>query len=252
MSLLLRNRVNVLICDMAGTTINEGGIIYKSLYNTLKNLGFPATDEEQKSWHGRDKKEVIEDHIKKYIKTKQKKSSFVGITSSETKSITEYTKIAEVNLLKNLRMEYFSSNKVELMDPGLTTLFTNLRFNGIQIALNTGYPKDFQREILEHFVMTNVIDTYISSEEVAMGRPYPYMIHNIMETLCIPNSKNVAKIGDTPNDMMEGKNAGCGLVIGVLSGDSTESELRNYGADVVLNNIMDLNDNILDDHPFLL
>ena len=239
MSLLLRNRISLVICDMAGTTINEGGIIYKSLYNTLKNIGFSATDEERKSWHGKDKKEVIEGHIYKNIKKDKNK-------------IYEYKKIAEKNLLINLRTEYFESDKVSLMNSELPTLFKNLRFNGIQIALNTGYPKEFQREILEHFDLTDNIDSYISSEEVAMGRPYPYMIYNIMENLLIPNAKTVAKIGDTPNDMLEGKNAGCGLVIGVLSGASTESELRNFGADVVLDNIMDLNDDLFYDQPFLL
>ena len=38
-----------------------------------------------------------------------------------------------------------------------------------------------------------------------------------MERCDIPSVKNVAKIGDTVNDMREGINAGCGLTIGVLS-----------------------------------
>jgi phosphoglycolate phosphatase-like HAD superfamily hydrolase len=38
------------------------------------------------------------------------------------------------------------------------------------------------------------------------------------------------------------KNAGCGLVIGVLSGVNNKEELFKYGADMVLDSIMDLND----------
>ena len=35
MSMLLRNKITLLVCDMAGTVINEQGIIYKSIGNTL-------------------------------------------------------------------------------------------------------------------------------------------------------------------------------------------------------------------------
>ena len=40
--------------------------------------------------------------------------------------------------------------------------------------------------------------------------------------------------------MKEGRNAGCGLVVGVLSGAGTRAELLQNGADVVLNNINEL------------
>ena len=42
------------------------------------------------------------------------------------------------------------------------------------------------------------------------------------------------------NDIMEGRNANCGLSIGVLSGAGKKNEL-NTVANMVLNNISDLN-----------
>ena len=60
----------------------------------------------------------------------------------------------------------------------------------------------------------------------------------------------------THQKIFEGRNAGCGLVIGVLSGASSETELRNAGADMILENITDLNKenifNSIDDQTFLL
>ncbi len=35
-SYLIRNKISLMVCDMAGTVINEHGQIYKSLFNTLK------------------------------------------------------------------------------------------------------------------------------------------------------------------------------------------------------------------------
>ena len=53
--------------------------------------------------------------------------------------------------------------------------------------------------------------------------------------------------------MLEGKNAGCGLTIGVLTGSTSETELRNYGADIVLESIMELNnEDMFNNDPFLL
>ena len=66
------------------------------------------------------------------------------------------------------------------------------------------------------------------------------MIHHLMEKAKIDNVNTVAKIGDTIEDMKEGKNAGCGLVIGVLSGEHNTKALQKHGANIVIDNIMDL------------
>jgi phosphoglycolate phosphatase-like HAD superfamily hydrolase len=40
------------------------------------------------------------------------------------------------------------------------------------------------------------------------------MIHHLMRRFALLDARRVAKVGDTARDMLEGKNAGCGLVIG--------------------------------------
>ena len=55
---------------------------------------------------------------------------------------------------------------------------------------------------------------------------------------------NVAKIGDTQIDMLEGINANCGLIIGVLSGHEKKDNLLSAGADAVVNKITDLDNEI--------
>ena len=87
--------------------------------------------------------------------------------------------------------------------------------------------------------MNYFIDDWISSQHVNRGRPYPDMIEYMTSKHNI-NSKNVAKIGDTINDMKEGKNADCGIVIGVLTGEGDRSELIQAGADIIVDKITDL------------
>ncbi len=50
MALLMRNKINLLVRDMAGTVINERGIIYSSIKNTLNQLGFQTTEDDMKYW----------------------------------------------------------------------------------------------------------------------------------------------------------------------------------------------------------
>ena len=237
MSLLYRNNINILVCDMAGTIIKENNIIYKAMANSLKIVGYPATKEQQKKWHGLEKKQVFYNHIKNHYGNDVRPITIMPIADK-----------AEDILKKELEKEYFEKNKISLIDDDVLNLFDNLRINGIKIALNTGYSRQMQHNIIKHFDLVNYVDDFISSEEVRHGRPFPYMIHRIMERNDILNVKNVAKIGDTLNDMKEGRNAGCGLNIGVLSGKEDKKTLLKCG-DVVINKITDLKN---DDMPVFL
>ena len=72
MSLLYRNNITMLVCDMAGTIIKENNIIYKAMANTLNIAGYPATEEQQKKWPGLEKKQVFFNHIKNHYGEKVK------------------------------------------------------------------------------------------------------------------------------------------------------------------------------------
>lgn len=122
---------------------------------------------------------------------------------------------------------------------GVIDLFDELRINGTKVALNTGYPKNLQQKIIQNFNLEGRIDAYISSEQVKYGRPYPFMIHNLMHQCEIETVSSVAKIGDTVNDILEGENAGCGLTIGVLSGAGKKKQLKNV-SDLVFKDISNL------------
>jgi phosphonatase-like hydrolase len=213
----------LMVCDMAGTVINEKGIIYNTIEKTLKNMGFETGKKE--SWYGRDKKEILYDEIRK------------NMTNSHF--IEDTVNIAEKELIKELENEYFSNtSEVKLMHPDLPILFERLRYNGIKMTLNTGYPTELQEKIIKHFDMTDYIDDFISCEDVIMGRPAPYMIHHLMERQDIMNPDCVVKIGDTNYDILEGKNAKCGLTVGVLSGVGTIADLNK--ADIIIDNIMSI------------
>jgi phosphonatase-like hydrolase len=222
---LLDKSVKLLVCDMAGTTVNEGGIVYKTLYNTIKGYDIYIKPDDMKNWYGVNKTEVLQHFIN---------------TDNEYKDNETILPQMLDSFKKNLKKSYFEDKSVKLMDPGLPDLFNSFRERGIKIALNTGYSVDIQEALLDTLNMRDFTDGYISSESVPHGRPEPFMIQELMTRFDINESNQVVKIGDSINDILEGKNAGCFKSIGVLSGAESKEKLLDAGADLVIDSVMDL------------
>ena len=98
------------------------------------------------------------------------------------------------------------------------------------MALNTGFDRSITRVILDRlgWSPSRLIDAVVSSDEVPRGRPHPDMIFSIMAQLGVADAKRVAKVGDTPADLHEGRNAGCGLIVGVTRGTHSRDELQPH------------------------
>lgn len=218
--------IKMLVFDMAGTTLNEKGIVYETLYDTMKNFGLNIKKEDISKWHGANKYEVLNNYL----------TNDENVSKEIKRCIKEQL---YSNFDHNLKERYFSSSNIELIDKNLPELFDNIRMKNIKISLNTGYSKEIQDSIIKKLNMKEYIDDYISSEEVKFGRPYPYMIYKIMERNNIKSVNNVIKFGDTQNDVLEGLNANCASV-GVLSGADTKEKLIKSRPTHILKSIMDI------------
>jgi len=215
--------IRMLVCDMVGTTIQEKGIVYNSLYKTVKLIKPKLMKSEIEQFSGYNKLEVI-----KYFVEQQKMDSPTTVINNLDSEFNYY-----------LKKEYSNNDSVKLIHPALLPYFNVLRYNDIKICLNTGYNKDIQNLLIDKLGMLDYIDDYISSEEVDRGRPYPYMINRLMARNDIDNPKEVIKIGDSVADIKEGINAGCNTVA-VLSGAGHVQDLSKEKPDFILNSIMDL------------
>jgi len=210
---------------MAGTTVNEKGIVYNTLYSSLKKVNERMSRSDIDNWYGINKNAVISH----FIREKYSGSEAMEMTLKVNKDFSD-----------SLEEQYFFGNAIELIDPELPNYFTTLRENGVKIGLNTGYSVKIQKAMIDNLGMNEYIDASISSEEVHYGRPYPYMIYHLMERLNITSVREVAKIGDTVNDIREGTNAGCYQTIGVLSGAETRESLELESPNNIIDIITDL------------
>lgn len=223
----LLDDIDLIVCDMAGTVVQEGGLVYKVLRESMLEDGLTVSVEDMHEWHGA-KKEAVIAHFARQS----------GTPESEVDARIE--KIGEI-FLSTIDEAYFSdASPIEHIHLSLNHWCTGLRDAGIKVGLDTGYPPEIQEGLIDKLELRKSVDGYVSSYQVAQGRPYPYMIYRLMEDLGVMDVKRVAKAGDSARDIEEGKNAGCGLVIGVLSGADTEEQLMAAGADIVVPVITDL------------
>lgn len=94
--------------------------------------------------------------------------------------------------------------------------------------------------IIDRLGWRDAIDDTCASDEVELGRPAPFMIRELMKRAGVSDPLQVLKAGDTPVDLQEGANAGCGFNIGVLSGASTRQELEGEPHTHILGSVVEL------------
>ena len=62
--LFLPPGTELLVCDMAGTTVDEQGIVYITLHRTMNDHGLDVDWEDMHVWHGAEKIAVIEHFVR--------------------------------------------------------------------------------------------------------------------------------------------------------------------------------------------
>ena len=84
------------------------------------------------------------------------------------------------------------------------------------------------------------VDAVVCAVEAGAGRPSPAMIRRAMTLTGVDDPGAVLVAGDTVLDVEAGLAAGAGLVVGVLTGGRTRSELEAAGPPHVLDGVVGL------------
>lgn len=122
----------------------------------------------------------------------------------------------------------------------LCRVLDRLRSMGLTLGVATN---DFVGSAEDQLVAAGVRDRFefvCGYDSGFGGKPGPGMIEAFSSNCSIP-LPNVAMIGDSTNDLIAGRSAGAGLVVGVLTGPATRQQLEP-DADVVLDGIWALPD----------
>ena len=200
-------RIELVVLDIAGTSIDEGGAVYMALRSAVEShTGVPIPGDEFDRWKGTGKRQAI--------------AGLLGeVTAGEIDAV-------ESDFTSRLLEAYRSVPPVPL--PGIVDAFAVLREHDIKTVLQTGYSRAIAGPLLEQigWRVGRDIDAVITSDLVRASRPAPYLIFHAMEAVDIQSVSEVLVAGDTPNDLRAGANAGVRLVAGVLTGAYDAASLR--------------------------
>lgn len=218
--------IKLVVFDMAGTTVDEDNLVYKTVQKAINDEGFNITLEQVlEHGAGKEKHKAITDVL----------TACTGINN-----IAEVANKTFANFKKMLEKAY-NEGDIKAFD-GMEDFFTELHDNGIKIVLNTGYDFKTATKLMNRLEwrVGKQVDALITSDDVVNGRPHPEMINMAMELFGIENAAQVLKAGDSEIDIIEGRNSGCGLTIGVLSGAQTREQLELAQPDYILDSLTGL------------
>ena len=121
---------------------------------------------------------------------------------------------------EEIMLAYYHREVTEI--PGAADTFRWCHDHGIKVATGTGFHRQITEAIMDGlgWLRDGLVDISVDVEHTPQqrGRPAPFMIFHAMTQLDIQCVNEVVKVGDTPADMLEGANAGCRGIVGVLSG----------------------------------
>ena len=127
--------------------------------------------------------------------------------------------------------------------PGAAGVFRWLRARGVRVALNTGFDRETAQMLLEALGWSSgAVDAVVCGDDVARGRPAPYLIFRAMEATGACDVRRVANVGDTALDLRAGYNAGVRWNVGVLSGAHDRASLGRAPHTHIIASVADLGD----------
>lgn len=220
-----RTPAKLIVLDMAGTTVADGGLVERAFARAADRLGVePGTP----------------DHAEKL--------QYVRDTMGESK-ISVFRHLFGTEERARLANTAFEQAYAELVDgglvseiPGARATIEGLRADGHTVALTTGFARVTQDAILDALGWRDLADlTLCPADAGGRGRPYPDMVlAAFLRTGAVDDVADTVVAGDTAYDMLSGRRAGAGTVAGVLTGAHEHAALTAHGATHVLGSVAEL------------
>ena len=214
---------DLIVFDMIGTTIRASDVVPAAFRKAFETVGVNLSDDDITAARGRSKREAISSML----------FESVGVKKAGEYAMQVY------DAFENTVLQQYWDSTVKPID-GAGEAFEWCRENRTQVALATGFDSKLADVLVQKLGWQDVVDAVVSNDQVAKGRPAPYLIFRAMEKTGIDTATKVAAIGDTESDLKAGHNAGVGWNIGVLSGAHSERQLKKLPHTAIIASVADL------------
>jgi phosphonatase-like hydrolase len=209
--------IELAVFDVAGTTVDEGGTVYRVLAETVRAAGGDPSPAQIEAWMGASKREAIQ----------------ALLTASGADASDPVADAGFADFRARLAAAYQAEPPAAF--DGVPELIAELRAGGVKVALTTGFDRETTAALLSTLDWTDgVLDAVVCIDDVAAGRPAPYMIFHAMEATGVTDVRRVLVAGDTVRDVEAGRNAGAAVVVAVTTGEVPAATLEAAGPTHVL------------------
>lgn len=194
------NKLTAVVFDWAGTIVDYGCCApTKAFMNLFNEHDVPITAEEVRQFMGLHKR----DHIKGILGLPRVAHAWMSIRKKEP-NLQDIEQL--FHQFVPLQIRELEHTK---LIPGTKKTVEACRNMGLKIGTCTGYTK-VMMEALAHAAQREGFepDAVVCSDEVPLGRPSPFMCFENAMRLGVYPMESMLKVGDTPEDIKEGLNAG--------------------------------------------
>ncbi|MFE1366916.1 phosphonatase-like hydrolase [Streptomyces anulatus] len=233
---ITRDPFRLVVLDMAGTTVADGGLVEQAFSAAAQRLGVrPGSDEHARqlayvrATMGESKISVFR-HL------------FAGEDGRDGRDGEDKAQRANT-AFEEAYGELVDAGRIAPV-PGAREAVERLAAEGRTVVLTTGFARPTQDAILAALGWQDLVPlTLCPADAGGRGRPFPDMVlAAFLRTGAVDDVRRTAVAGDTSYDMLSGVRSGAGIVAGVLTGAHDKDRLTRHGATHVLGSVAELPD----------
>ena len=226
---MTNNEIQLVVVDMAGTTVADDGLVVASFEAAATAAGLPETGPQRA-------------HARQYVID----------TMGQSKIAVFRALFGSEDLAQRANAAFEAAYESAIDDgrarpiDGAAEAITRLRESGLKVALTTGFSGTTQEKLLAALGWQSLADLVLAPGDGIRGRPYPDLILTALIRLNADAVANVAALGDTSSDVDSALRAGCAIAAGTLTGAHDERQLRDAGATHVVPTVTEFANLVLD------
>jgi phosphonoacetaldehyde hydrolase len=215
--------LKAVILDWAGTSVDHGSLApVAALQRVFAENGLAITAAEARKDMGVLKKDQIR-FILAADRVSREWTGLHGHAPSEDDVVNLFTEF----LPKQAEILAQLSEPID----GVPETVASWKASGLRIGSTTGYT----RELLDIVASAAAVrgyapDASVTPDEVGAGRPAPFMCYRNAIALGVYPLSSFVKIGDTPSDIAEGRNAGMWTIAITRTGNEIGLTKRDWDA----------------------
>jgi phosphoglycolate phosphatase len=217
------NSIRLIVLDVGGTILQDRGDVVEALRGAMARREIIVSAAEIGPWRGASKRAVI----RHFVDQQSKQSDAVRQTLAQ-------------EIYKDFVGQVNEAYKSVPPISGAEETIRKLRENDYLVATTTGFDREIVMPIFRRLGWIKYFAAIVASDDVAQGRPAPYMLFHAMETALVNSVAEVMAVGDTPLDLQAASNAGLRGMVGVLSGAGTAEQLHREPHTDIISSVADL------------